>query len=331
MSTGQKKALIFGISGQDGAWLAKLLIDKGYHVFGTARDAQVNNFNNLSRLGVKGSVEKISMSLVDPGSVVRVISKIKPDEIYNLAGQSSVGLSFEQPFETMESNAIGVLNILESIRFTDWPVRFYNACSGECFGDTGENSANENTAFRPRSPYAIAKSAAFWEVENYRDSYGLYACSGILFNHESELRPDRFVTQKIITTACRISNGSKEVLNLGNINIKRDWGWAPEYVDAMWRMLQQPKAEDFVIATGESNTLELFVKEAFSCMNLDWHNHVTVDKSLLRPSEIMSSCGSPLKAKKILGWSPVYKMKDVITMMIKANQEDFVKDFKVKL
>ena len=317
----QKKALICGISGQDGAWLAKLLIDKGYQVFGTSRDVQTNNFRNLIELGVKDNVKKISMSLIDFGNITQVISNIMPDEIYNLAGQSSVALSFEQPSETLESNAMGALNLLEAIRFVDHTIRFYNACSGECFGDTGEGIvANEETAFRPRSPYAVAKSASFWEVTNYRDAYGLYACSGILYNHESYLRPERFVTQKIVTAACRIAGGSKETLKLGNIKIKRDWGWAPEYVEAMWRMLQQPEAEDFVIATGESHSLEAFVAEAYKCVNLDWREHVSVDDSLLRPSEIMNSCGSPVKARDKLGWIPVYKMKDVVRMMVEANQ-----------
>jgi GDPmannose 4,6-dehydratase len=317
----QKKALICGISGQDGAWLAKLLIDKGYQVFGTSRDVQTNNFRNLFELGIKDNVKKISMSLVDFNNITQVISNIMPDEIYNLAGQSSVGLSFEQPSETLESNAMGTLNLLEAIRFVDHTIRFYNACSGECFGDTGEDIvANEETAFRPRSPYAVAKSAAFWEVANYRDAYGLYACSGILYNHESYLRPERFVTQKIVAAACRIAGGSKETLRLGNIKIKRDWGWAPEYVEAMWRMLQQPEAEDFVIATGESHSLEAFVVEAYKCVNLDWREHVSVDDSLLRPSEIMNSCGSPIKARDKLGWSPLYKMKDVVRMMVEANQ-----------
>jgi len=318
-----KRALICGVSGQDGAFLAKLLLDKGYHVVGTARDAQMSGFRNLEVLNIIDQVEKVSMSLVDFRSVIQVLSKVEPDEVYNLAGQSSVGLSFEQPVETLESHATGTLNLLEAIRFLNQPVRFYNACSGECFGDTGEGvAANEETAFRPRSPYAVAKAAAFWEVANYRDAYGLYACSGILYNHESNLRPERFVTQKIIAAACRIAAGSKETLKLGNTQIKRDWGWAPEYVDAMWRMLQQPNAEDFVIATGESYSLETFVAEAFRCVKLDWREHVIADDSLLRPSEIMNGCGSPAKAREKLDWQPTYKMKDVVRMMIDAKLSD---------
>ncbi|TLS78415.1 GDP-mannose 4,6-dehydratase [Mariprofundus erugo] len=312
-----KRALICGVSGQDGAFLAKLLLDKGYQVVGTARDAQMSSFRSLDLLGIRHRVETVSMSLVDFRSVIQVLSKVSPHEVYNLAGQSSVGLSFEQPVETLESHAMGTLNLLEAIRFLGQPVRFYNACSGECFGDTGVGkSATEETAFRPRSPYAVAKAAAFWEVANYRDAYGIYACSGILFNHESNLRPERFVTQKIIAAACRIANGSKEQISLGNLNISRDWGWAPEYVDAMWRMLQLPDSEDFVIATGESNSLQSFVEEAFKCVNLDWREYVRTDDSLLRPSEIMHGCGSPIKAGEKLGWYPAYKMKDVVRKMV---------------
>lgn len=193
------------------------------------------------------------MAPKDFRSVLQVLSKVEPDEIYNLAGQSSVGLSFEQPVETMESITIGTLNLLEGIRFLGLSARLYNAGSSECFGNTGLSPAGENTVFRPRSPYAVAKAAAHWEVANYRDTYGLYACTGILLNHESPLRPERFVTKKIIAASCRIANGSSEQLRLRNIDVVRDWGWAPEYVDAMWRMLQQPSAEDFVIATGESH------------------------------------------------------------------------------
>ncbi|MBU1183253.1 MAG: GDP-mannose 4,6-dehydratase, partial [Proteobacteria bacterium] len=242
--------------------------------------------------------------------------KVEPDEIYNLAGQSSVGLSFEQPVETLESISVGTLNLLEAIRFIKQPIRFYNAGSGECFGNTGGIPADESTLFQPRSPYAVAKSAAHWEVANYREAYNLFACNGILFNHESHLRPERFVTAKIINTACRISNGSKEKLHLGNISIARDWGWAPEYVEAMWRILQQDAPEDFVIATGETNTLEEFVAEAFACVGLDWSDHVVTDSSLLRPSDIMVSRANSQKAMQKLGWSAEFKMRDVIRMMI---------------
>jgi GDPmannose 4,6-dehydratase len=244
--------------------------------------------------------------------------KIRPDEVYNLAGQSSVGLSFEQPVETMESVSIGTLNLLEAIRFSGQPIRFYNAGSSECFGDTNGEAASENTPFAPRSPYAVAKSAAYWEVANYREAYSLFACTGILFNHESYLRPERFVTKKIVAAACRIAAGSKEKLHLGDIDIKRDWGWAPEYVEAMWLMLQQDRADDFVIATGVSNSLRSFVSRAFDAVGRDWTDHVVIDPRLVRPSEIAANCGDPAKAGRQLGWKPRYLMPDVVRAMVEA-------------
>jgi GDPmannose 4,6-dehydratase len=251
----QKTALICGVSGQDGAWLAKLLLDKGYRVIGTSRDAAMATFANLVKLGIRERVSTMSSTLTDFRSVIRVLLEVKPDEIYNLSGQTSVELSFEQPAEALESIAFGTLNLLEAIRILRQPVRFYNACSSECFGDILTGAADENTPFRPRSPYGVAKAAAFWQASSYRDAYGLHLCSGILFNHESPLRPERFVTKKVVAAACRIAAGSKERLRLGDLSIQRDWGWAPEYVEAMWRMLQQETAEDFVICTGETNPL----------------------------------------------------------------------------
>jgi GDPmannose 4,6-dehydratase len=315
-----KKALICGISGQDGAYLAKLLLEKGYEVTGTSRDAQMSSFRNLQRLEIRDQVKLTSMSLTDFRSVLQVIKKNQPDEIYNLAGQSSVGLSFDQPVETLDSITTGTLNILEAIRFTGAPIKLYNAGSSECFGDTSDRSADEGTPFRPRSPYAVAKAAAFWEVANYREAYGLFACSGILYNHESPLRPERFVTQKIIAAACRIAQGSKETLTLGNMSIRRDWGWAPEYVQAMYLILQHEKPDDYVIATGESNKLEDFVAEAFACVNLNWRDHVTSDRSLYRPTDIAVGRGHPAKAREVLGWQAKYKMQDVVRMMIAAKQ-----------
>jgi GDPmannose 4,6-dehydratase len=255
------------------------------------------------------------MALNDFRSVLHVLAKVQPDEIYNLAGQSSVGLSFDQPVETLESISVGTLNLLEAIRFINSPIKLYSAGSSECFGNTGGESANENTPFRPRSPYAVAKATAFWEVANYREAYNLFACTGILFNHESPLRPERFVTQKIVRSACRIAAGSTEKLHLGNISISRDWGWAPEYVEAMWCMLQQAKAEDFVIATAETNTLGSFIEEAFLAVGLDWHEHVVSDQTLLRPSEIMISRGNADKAASLLGWKAKFRMRDVVRMM----------------
>jgi GDPmannose 4,6-dehydratase len=316
-----KRALICGVSGQDGAYLAKFLLDKGSEVWGTSRDAQASSFINLSHLGILGSVKTISMAANDFRSVLQAICQSKPDEIYNLSGQSSVGLSFEQPAETLESIATGTLNLLEVIRFLGAPVRFYNAGSSECFGDIGVGSVDENAHFHPCSPYAVAKSTAHWLIDNYRSAYGLYACTGILFNHESPLRPTRFVTRKIVRAAVRISQGADEKLTLGDMTIQRDWGWSPEYVDAMWRMLQTDRPEDFVIATGESNSLQEFVASAFSQIGLDWRDHVIQDTSLFRPSEIRYNCGNAQKARRVLGWSAKMKMHDVIQEMIRHERQ----------
>ncbi len=311
-----KCAVICGISGQDGAYLARLLLGKGYEVIGTARDAQMSSFANLRKLGIYDQIKTESIALNDFRSVLQLLTKVKPDEVYNLAGQSSVGLSFQQPVETLESISVGTLNLLEAIRFTGSPIRFYSAGSSECFGDTGNIAADENTPFRPRSPYAVAKAAAFWEVANYREAYGLFACSGILFNHESPLRPERFVTKKIIATACRITVGSGEKLSLGNISIARDWGWAPEYVEAMWRMLQQDIPDDYVIATGVTHTLEEFVSATFTCLGLDWREHVEIDPAFYRLTEIAISRGNPAKAQECLGWKARYMIHDVVSMMV---------------
>jgi len=314
----QKKALICGVSGQDGAYLALLLLSKGYLVWGTSRDAEMSSFQNLLRLGIRHQVQVESMSLNDFRSVLQVLIKVQPDEVYNLAGQSSVGLSFAQPVETLESIATGTLNLLEAIRFTGKPIKFYNAGSSECFGDLGDSPADETTPFRPRSPYAVAKSTAFWQVANYREAYGLFACSGILFNHDSPLRPLRFVTQKIVTTACRIAQGSEEKLHLGNISIQRDWGWAPEYVEAMYLMLQQPQPDDYVIATGKSYSLQDFVAATFTYLGLNWYDHVVSDPNLLRPTDLTISKANPTKAREKLGWFTQYKMPDIVKMMVEA-------------
>lgn len=314
-----KTALICGISGQDGAYLAQLLLSKGYTVCGTSRDAQISSFQNLVRLGIRDQVKTCSMALNDFRSVLQVITKVQPDEVYNLAGQTSVGLSFELPVETMESITLGTLNLLEAIRFIGAPIKLYNAGSSECFGDTGNTPATETTSFRPRSPYAVAKAAAFWQVANYREAYHLFACSGILFNHESPLRPQRFVTQKIVATACDIANGKSAKLYLGNTSIQRDWGWSPEYVDAMYRMLQQEQPDDFVIATGKAHSLADFVAEVFDYLGLNWQDHVEIDQSLYRPTDIAISCGDATKAKQVLGWQARSMMKNIAQLMVDAN------------
>ncbi len=316
-----KKALIFGVSGQDGAYLARLLLERGYEVVGTSRDAQVAPMGSLVRLGVRERVRTASAAINDFRSVLQLLVRENPDEIYNLAGQTSVGLSFDQPVETLESIATGTLNILEAMRFLGLPVKFYNAASSECFGESGEHPADEETPFRPRSPYALAKATAFWAVANYREAYGLFACSGILFNHESPLRPERFVTQKIVAGACRIAGGEGGgKLRLGNLSVERDWGWAPEYVDAMWRMLQRDEPSDYVIATGETRPLEDFVARAFACVGLDWREHVESDKSLLRPTDLKRGWGNPAKAHRELDWQAQHRMDDVVRLMVEARR-----------
>lgn len=312
------KALICGVGGQDGAYLAQLLLSEGYDVVGTSRDSSASRFEGLRRLGIHDQVEKTSMAINDFRSVLHTVKRYAPDEIYNLAGQSSVGLSFEQPVETMESIAGGTLNMLEALRFADRPIRFYNAGSSECFGDTGNTPADESTPFQPRSPYAVAKSTAHWLVRNYREAYGLFACTGILFNHESPLRPERFVTQKIVKGAARIARGSPERLRLGNIEIQRDWGWAPDYVEAMCRMLSAAAPDDYVIATGRTVSLEYFASKVFQFFGLDWQSCVDVDKALLRPTDIPVGRANPEKAQRDLGWRYTRDVDAVISGLCEA-------------
>ena len=311
-----KSALICGVSGQDGSYLAQLLLSKGYTVFGTSRDVQGSSFGNLRKLGILDQVKLISMVPEDFRSVFMAIKQSTPDEVYYLAGQSSVGLSFEQPAETIQSVVIGTLNILEAIRMAEKPMRLYQAGSGECFGDTQGLRVVEKTPFNPRSPYAVAKASAHWLVDNYREAYNLFACTGILFNHESPLRPTRFVTQKIISTAKRIAAGSDETLILGRMDISRDWGWAPEYVNAMWRMLQLEKPEDFVIATGVTFTLEDFVAYTFEALELNWRDHVKQDKSLFRPTDILESFADASYAKEKLDWAASIKGQALVNAML---------------
>jgi GDPmannose 4,6-dehydratase len=315
-----KTALIFGISGQDGGYLAKFLLSKKYLVHGVSRDIESSNFSSLRALKIFDQVVLHSASLTDFYTTLKVIEKVRPDEIYNLSGQSSVGLSFVQPIEAIESITIGVTNILESLKFLKSTARFYNASSSECFGDTNNKPANENTPFHPKSPYAVAKVAAHWQVVNYREGYKMFACSGILFNHESPLRPPRFVTRKIISTVVRISLGSHERLTLGSLSIYRDWGWAPDYVEAMWLMLQQTMPDDYVIATGQSYSLQDFVRLSFSEVGLNWKDYVDFDSKLCRPSEIKYSCGDITKASIKLGWMTDNTLPSIIKKMIAAEK-----------
>lgn len=314
----RRRALVCGIGGQDGAYLAELLLNEGYEVIGTSRDANMMNRDGLRSLGIDGQVSVMSMAGNDFRSVLQTLTRVQPDEVYNLAGQTSVGLSFEQPVEAIESIAIGTLNLLEALRFLGRPARFYNAGSSECFGDTGGKVATEATPFHPRSPYAVAKVTAHDLVANYREAYNMFACTGILFNHESPLRPTRFVTQKIIHGACRIATHRDERLHLGNLSIHRDWGWAPDYVRAMWMMLQAPVPTDLIIATGRTVSLQYFVQQSFAYFDLDWKDHVQSDAALLRPSDIEFGAGDPSKAYSSLGWKAEHDVDFVIRRMCEA-------------
>jgi len=306
------------VSGQDGAYLAQWLLDKGYEVHGSSRDAQTQGFHNLHRLGIAQALRFHSMAPNDFRSVITTLTRVEPDEVYYLAGQSSVGLSFEQPVETFESIQLGTLNLLEAIRFANPKIRFYHAGSSECFGNTEASGADENTPFQPRSPYAVAKAAAVWTVRDYRESYGLYACSGILFNHESPLRPTRFVTAKIVDAAYRIAQGEIDSIELGNLDIVRDWGWAPDYVEAMWLMLQQDEPRDYIIATGASMRLRDFVDEAFNAFGLDASKHMRVSASLRRPNDIGLSVGQPKRAQSALGWQARVSGKALVERLCHA-------------
>jgi GDPmannose 4,6-dehydratase len=311
----QRVALIYGISGQDGAYLAHLLLTKGYAVHGVSRSVQTNAFDRLVRIGIRDRIALHASNLSEFRAVVALIDQVRPDEIYNLAGQTSVALSFEQPVETFDSIAVGTINILECLRVHNHPIRLFQAVSTECFGNT-EAILDESGPFRPRSPYAVAKAASFWANSIYREAYGLHVCSGILSNHESPLRPNRFVTRKIVRAAVDIAQGSRERLVLGNVGIERDWGWAPEYAEAMWRMLQHERPDDYVIATGETRPLSDLVAAVFARLNLDWRDHVDTDEVLFRPSELQRVELDPSRARDRLGWNAASKMDDVVSHLV---------------
>jgi GDPmannose 4,6-dehydratase len=321
MKPASRTALIFGISGQDGAYLAKLLLEQGYAVHGTSRDAEGSSFSGLRTLGIRDRVRLHSATLADFRSVAQTVQNVRPSEIFNLAAQSSVGLSFQQPVETIDSIMHGTINILEAIRFLGLETRFYNASSSECFGNT-DVPADETTPFQPRSPYAVGKAASFWAVANYREAYRLFACSGLLFNHESPLRPTRYVTQKIVRGAADIALRKTDKLTLGALDLTRDWGWAPDYVDAMARMLQHDRPEDFVIATGTPVRLQDFVEAAFRCFGLDWAAHVESDQAFMRPSDISKSVGNPAKAERLLGWKATVRMPELVEKLVEAELAD---------
>ncbi|WP_156862292.1 GDP-mannose 4,6-dehydratase [Casimicrobium huifangae] len=312
------KALIAGATGQDGTYLAAHLLALGHEVVGTTRDAGSADTGRLRALGIDGQLNLVSMLPSDYRSVLRTLAQHRPDHIYFLAGQTSVGLSFDQPVEAIESIATGTLNVLEAIRFVNPEIRLFNAGSSECFGDTGTARASEQTPFRPLSPYAVAKVTAQNLVTNYRIAYDLYACTGVLFNHESPLRPDRFVTQKIIRGAHAVAIGKTKQLSLGNLDISRDWGWAPEYVTVMVKMLAPAQPTDLVIATGRSVSLSYFVERAFRNFDLDWREFVRVDDALRRPSDIHYGAGDPSLAKQVLGWSAQFDVDYVVDQMCAA-------------
>ena len=298
-----RRALILGLTGQDGTYLARHLLEEGLTVAGTARSVDAGATWRLERLGVLDEIELKTLQITDAQGVRAIVEAFRPHEIYNLAGQSSVGQSFQRPVDTVHSIVDGTLNVLEAVRAIDPEIRVFNAGSGDCFGCAAGGVADESTPMQPVSPYGAAKAAAHWLVSVCRQSYGLFACTGWLFNHESELRSDHFVSRKIVTAACRIAAGSGEVLSLGDLSMRRDWGLAPEYVRAMPRMLRLAAPDDFVIATGTGLTLAEFVAAVFDELGLDWSSHVQFDLALRRPGEIAVSIGNAAKARRLLGWN----------------------------
>ena len=314
-----KRALITGITGQDGAYLANFLLSKGYEVFGTFRRTSTPNFWRLSSLGITKEVNYIPADLIDTPSLIEAIEHSKPDEIYNLAAQSYVGTSFDQPLSSGEFTGLAVTRLLESIRLVDPQIKFYQASSSEIFGKAGGSSQNENTSFQPQSPYAAAKLYGYWITQMYKDGYDIFAANGILFNHESPIRGLEFVTRKITNAAARIKLGLQKELRLGNLDSSRDWGFAKEYVEVMWKILQIKRPDDFVIATGDSHTVREFVEEAFSQLNLDWKKYVKKDKRFYRILEVESLTGNSTKARKQLGWRPKTTFKKLVKLMVESD------------
>lgn len=315
-----KKALITGITGQDGSYLAELLLAKGYEVHGLVRRSSSFNTSRIDHLYRDPHDRDARMflhygDLTDGDGLRHVLTETMPDEVYNLAAQSHVRVSFDQPVYTVESGALGTLHLLEAIRDLKLPARFYQASSSEMYGKVVETPQRESTPFHPRSPYGCGKVYSYWQTVNYREAYGLFACNGILFNHESPRRGETFVTRKITRAATRIKEGLQDKLFLGNLDAKRDWGFAGDYVEAMWLMLQQPTPDDFVIATGETHSVREFVEEVFSLVGLDWKKHVEVDPRYFRPAEVNLLLGDPTKAKQALGWTPRVSFKALAKMM----------------
>lgn len=316
-----KRALITGITGQDGPYLAELLLAKGYKVFGTVRRLSTPNLENIGHLA--DQVEFVSADLLDQGSLTDAISYSEPDEVYNLAAQSYVKASWDQPVLTGEFTALGVTRVLEAIRTVNKKIKFYQASSSEMFGKVTETPQKETTRFHPRSPYGVAKVYGHYITLNYRESYDLFACSGILFNHESPRRGIEFVTRKISNAVARIYLGKQEKVELGNLESKRDWGFAGDYVEAMWMMLQQDQPDDYVVATGETHSVREFVELAFGTVGItDWEKHVVSDHPKhLRPAEVDFLIGDYSKAKRVLGWEPKTSFKELVAMMVNADVE----------
>jgi GDPmannose 4,6-dehydratase len=312
-----RRALITGITGQDGSYLAEFLLERGYTVFGMVRRLSKDNYERLEN--VRHRVELRQADLLDELSLIRILQESQPHEVYNLAAQSFVSTSWSQPVLTGEFTALGVTRVLEAVHLVDPNIRFYQASSSEMFGKVREVPQDEHTAFHPRSPYGVAKAYGHAITVNYRESYGLFACSGILFNHESPRRGIEFVTRKVTDAVARIKCGLARELTLGNLAARRDWGFAGDYVQAMWLMLQQEQPDDYVVATGESHSVEELVELAFSYAGLDWRRHVVIDPRLRRPAEVDLLVGNASKAHQVLGWSPKVRFRELVQMMVDSD------------
>ena len=316
---GQRRALITGITGQDGSYLAEFLLEKGYHVVGMVRRASTESFERIAHL--RERIEIREGDLLDQLSLITLLHHVDPHEIYNLAAQSFVPTSWEQPILTSEVTALGATRLLEAIRVVDRSIKFYQASSSEMFGKVRETPQTELTPFHPRSPYGVAKTYAHYLTINYRESYGIFTCSGILFNHESPRRGKQFVTRKVTDGVARIKAGRAKELRLGNLDAKRDWGFAGDYVQAMWMMLQQPKADDFVVASGQTHSVRELCQIAFARAGLDWQKYVVVDPAFVRPAEVDLLIGDASKARRVLGWTPKHSFQQLIEMMVDADFE----------
>ena len=317
-----KTALVTGVNGMDGSHLADFLLEKGYEVWGLERRTSHRNRVNTGHLVDNPNFHFIDGDLTDQNSLYRALQKSDPDEVYNLAAQSFVGVSWDIPEATGDVNALGTLRMLEAIREYNPAIKFYQACTSEMYGKMVENPANESTPFYPRSPYGVAKLYAYWITKNYRESYDMFACSGILFNHESERRGIEFVTRKISDAVARISLGMTDFISLGNLDSKRDWGYAPDYVEGMWLMLQQDQPEDFVLATGKTHSIRDFLDLAFDAIGIsEWEDYVTQDPRFYRPAEVDVLRGDFSKAKQVLGWQPKVDLKEMVSRMVKNDIE----------